>query len=144
MKKLLRFEIKHNLRRASRVYVKSTDSKVLYGSFHMDKPDSFEGWDKLSIKQTIELKQFMQNINAVYKHLHPALPLTLIDFRFRLPYEFIETLDQISIICHQHNVDFNIFDPMIKSITRQITVAVSKLTGQSKKQATDILDKSCF
>lgn len=142
MKKLLRFEIKQNLRKPSRVYVKSTDLKVMYGSFQMNDLDSFDGWDKLSINETIELKQFMQNITAVYQHVHPTPQNTLIDFRFRLPYEFMETLDQIEIICHQHNVDLNIFEPMIASIIQQMKIAVSKLSGQSKEQALTILDKA--
>ena len=72
MNKLLRFEIRQNLRKPSRVYVKSVDLKVIYGSFQINEPDSFDGWDKLSINETIELKQFMQNITAVYHHLHPT------------------------------------------------------------------------
>lgn len=142
MKKLLRFEIKQNLRKPSRVYVKSADLKVVYGSFQMNDPKTFDGWDKLSINEAIELKQFMQNITAVYQHLRPTPQNALIDFRFRLPYEFTETLDQIEIICHQHNVDLNIFEPMIASIIQQLKIAVSKLSGQSKEQALTILNKA--
>ena len=34
MKKLLRLEIKQNLRRPPRVYVKSTDLKTIYAKYH--------------------------------------------------------------------------------------------------------------
>ena len=77
MKKLLRLEIKQNLRIPPRVYVKSIDLKTIYGSFHVDAPDGFEGWGFLSAEQTIELKQFMQNVTAVYQHLNRVLPITM-------------------------------------------------------------------
>ncbi|WP_058532893.1 hypothetical protein [Legionella saoudiensis] len=142
MNKLLRFEIRQNSRKAPRVYVKQADSKVLYGSFLMDAPDSFDGWAKLSINELIELKQFIQNITAIYQQLHPTPQNSLIDFRFRLPYEFTETLDQIEILCHQNNVELNIFEPMIASIIQQMKIAVSKLSGQSKEEALTILTKA--
>ena len=142
MKKLLRLEIKQNLRRSPRVYVKSTDLKTIYGSFRIDTPDSFDGWDKLSIEQTIELKHFMQNITAVYQHLNPAPANTLTDFRFRLPHEFLDTLEQIEILCHEKQVDLNIFDSMITSMIQQMKIATSKLTGQAKEQALELLDRA--
>lgn len=143
MNKLLRFEIKQNLRRPPRVYVKSTtDLKTIYGSFYMDAPDSFDGWDKLSANQTIELKQYMQNLMAIYQHLHPTPANTLTDFRFRLPYEFIETLEQIAILCHEQKVELNVFEPMITSMIQQIKIAVGKLTGNSKEHALTLLDRA--
>lgn len=141
MNKLLRFEIRQNSRKSPRVYVKSVVSKVLHGSFPMDAPDSFDAWAKLSINERIELKQFIQNITAVYQHLHPAPQNALIDFRFRLPYEFTDTLDQIEIICHQNDVELNIFEPMVASIIQQMKIAVSKLSGKSKEDALTILAK---
>ena len=142
MKKLLRLEIKQNLRRPPRVYVKTTDLKTIYGSFHVDAPDGFDGWDRLSTEQTIELKQFMQNVTAVYQHLNPSPSNTLTDFRFRLPYEFLNTLEQIEIICHEEQVNLNIFDSMITSMIQQMKIATSKLTGHAKERALELLDKA--
>lgn len=142
MKKLLRLEIKQNLRRTPRVYVKSTDLKTIYGSFHVDAPDGFDGWDKLSTGQTIELKQFMQNVTAVCQHLNPSPANTLTDFRFRLPHEFLDTLEQIEIICHEENVNLNVYDSMITSMIQQIKIATNKLTGDAKEQALELLDRA--
>ena len=142
MKKLLRLEIKQNLRRPPRVYVKSTDLKTIHGSFHVDNIEGFNGWDQLSVAQKVELKQFMQNVKAVYDLLTPSPANTLTDFRFRLPYEFIELLENIEIICHQNDVELNIFDAMITSIIQQLKIAVSKLSGENKEQALQLLDKA--
>jgi hypothetical protein len=142
MKKLLRLEIKQNLRRSPRVYVKSIDLKTIYGSFHVDAPDGFEGWGLLSSEQTIELKQFMQNLIAVYQHLNPSPANTLTDFRFRLPYEFLDTLEQIEILCHKENVELNVFDSMITSMIQQIKIATSKLSGHAKEHALTLLDRA--
>lgn len=141
MKKLLRFEVKQNLRRPSRVYVKSTDGKNIYGSFHMNEPDLFDGWDNLSMNQTIELKQFIQNLKAVHQHLSPSPTSTLLDLRFRLPYEFINVLEQIEIICYEQKVELNVFEPMVSSMIQQIKIAVGKLSGSSKEQALTLLDQ---
>jgi DNA-binding MltR family transcriptional regulator len=140
MKKQLRLEIKQNLRKPPRVYVKSTDLKTTYGSFRMDETDGFEGWEQLSTEQSIELKQFIQNVTAVYKYLKPSPANTLTDFRFRLPYEFMNILEQIEIICHEENVDLNVFDSMITSMIQQIKIATSKLTGEAKEQVLELLD----
>lgn len=141
MKKLLRLEIKQNLRKSPRVYVKSIDLKTIYGSFHVDIPDSFEGWGLLSTEQTIELKQFMQNVTAVYEHLKPSPTNTLTDFRFRLPYEFLDALEQIEILCHKEKVEINVYESMITSMIQQIKIATSKLSGHSKEQALAFLDR---
>jgi len=142
MKKLLRLEVKQNLRRPPRVYVKSADLKTSYGSFNVDNIEGFDGWDKLSIGQKVELKQFMQNVKAVYDHLAPSPANALTDFRFRLPYEFMELLESIEIICHENDVELNIFDSMITSIIQQMKIAVSKLSGESKEYALELLDKA--
>lgn len=142
MKKLLRLEIKQNLRRPPRVYVKSTDLKITYGSFPVDNPDSFDGWDELSTGQTVELKQFIQNVEAVYRYLSPSPANSLTDFRFRLPYEFIELLEQVELLCHEDNVEIDIFDSMISGIIQQMKIAVTKLSDSNKKQALTLLDKA--
>ena len=65
MKKVLRFEMKQNLRRPTRIYVKSPDLKTSYGYFHADNPSSFDGWSLLTEEQTTELALFIQNIEAI-------------------------------------------------------------------------------
>jgi hypothetical protein len=142
MKKQLRLEIKQNLRKPPRVYVKSTDLKTIYGSFHVDETGGFDGWEKLTPEQTVELKQFIQNVTAVYSYLKPSLAHSLADFRFRLPMEFIDTLEQLEMLCHQENVDINIFDAIIPSIIQQMKIATSKLTDTAKIKALALLDKA--
>lgn len=142
MKKQLRLEIKQNLRKPPRVYVKSTDLKTTYGSFHVNETEGFDGWDMLSSQQTVELKQFIQNITAVYQYLNPSLTNSLTDFRFRLPLEFIDTLEQLEIICHEEKIDINIFDSIIPSIIQQMKIAASKLSDTAKIKALALLDKA--
>lgn len=141
MKKLLRFEVKQNLRRPSRIYVRSADDKSLYGSFRIDEPDLFDGWGKLTINQSIELKQYIQNLKAIHQHLNPSPTSTLLDLRFRLPYEFVDVLEKIEIICDEQKVELNIFEPMVTSMIQQLKVAVGKLSGSSKEQALILLNQ---
>jgi len=142
MKKLLAFEIKQNLHRAARVYVKSPDLKVIYGSFNTDNTGAFEGWGKLTIEQTIELKQFIQNINAVNDHLNPTQNNVLTDFRFRLPVNIIHTLNELSALCFQEGIELNIYNSMVLNLVQQMKVATTKLSGDAKKRAFDLLEKA--
>lgn len=142
MKKLLLFEIKQNLHRAARVYVKSPDLKVVYGSFRTDNTNSFEGWDKLTIEQTIELKQFIQNVNAVNDHLNPAQNNVLMDFRFRLPVNVVNTLNALSALCFKEDIELNIYNSMILNLVQQLKVATTKLSDKAKKEAFDLLEKA--
>ncbi len=142
MKKQLRLEIKQNLKKPPRVYVKSTDLKTTYGSFHVNAVGDFDSWDKLSTQQSVELRQFMQNVSAVYEHLKPSPTNMLTDFRFRLPVEFVELLEKLEIICFNENVDINIFESIIPIIVQQMKVATNKLDGDAKIQALELLTKA--
>jgi len=142
VKKQLRLEIKQNLKKPPRVYVKSTDLKTTYGSFHVDAVDDFDGWDKLSTQQAVELRQFMQNVSAVYEHLKPSPTNMLTDFRFRLPVEFVGLLEKLEIICLNESVGINIFDSIITTIIQQMKVATNKLDGDAKIQALELLSKA--
>jgi hypothetical protein len=142
MKKLLVFEIKHNLHRAARVYVKSPDLKVIYGSFSTDNTSIFDNWDKLTIEQTIELKQFIQNLNAITDHLKPIANNALTDFRFRLPVNVINTLNALSVICYQEKIELNVYDSMILNIIQQMKVATTKLSNGAKAEALHLLEKA--
>lgn len=140
MKKLLRFEIKQNLRKPPRVYVRSTETGELYGSFSTDATSNFDGFDKLSHEELIELRQYMQNINAVNKYLAPSPANMLTDFRLRLPVLFIETLDQLMDICDQADVELDVFDGIITSIIHQMRIATSKLDNAPKIKALALLN----
>ena len=142
MKKLLVFEIKHNLHRAARVYVKSPDLKVIYGSFSADNTSVFDNWDKLTIEQTIELKQFIQNLNAVNDHLKPDTNNAFTDFRLRLPVNVINTLNALSAICYKEDIEINVYDSMILNIIQQMKIATTKLSDDAKTNAFNLLEKA--
>ena len=141
MKKVLRFEIKQNLRRPARVYVKSPDLKISYGYFHADNPSAFDGWDKLSPAQTIELKLFIQNIDAINTLLDKEASSNLIDFRFRLPIDFVATINDLGSLLVQEGIEFNLFESAITGIIQQLKIATAKLNDKEKRQALTILDK---
>lgn len=142
MKKLLRFEIKQNLRKPPRVYVRSAETAALYGSFKSDATQDFDGFDKLSQDELRELHQFMQNINAVNKYLAPSSTNMLMDFRLRLPVDFIKTLDSLTEICDQEQVELDIYDGVITSIIHQMRIATAKLENTAKMKALALLDKA--
>ena len=142
MKKLLTFEIKNNLHRAARVYVKSPNLKVIFGSFSMDNTGAFDGWDELTIEQTIELKQFIQNVNAINEHLQHEHNNTLTDFRFRLPVNVINTLNSLSALCHKEDIDLNVYDSMVLNIIQQMKIASAKLSDEAKIDAFNLLEKA--
>ena len=141
MKKQLRFEIRQNIRKPARVYIKSPDLKTYYGSFHVDKTEEFTEWDNLTIEQHIELKQFIQNVKSVYQHIKPAINDPLADFRFRLPAEFISAIKELEQICHAQDVELNIFDAMVTAIIQQMKISTSKLTDDAKTDALTLLNK---
>ncbi|HAT2000662.1 TPA: hypothetical protein JBF54_14095 [Legionella pneumophila] len=142
MKKLLAFEIKHNLRRPARVYVKSPDLKTIYGSFSLDNTSAFENWEALTLAQQAELKQFIHNIDAVNKHIKPEINDVLTEFRLRLPISIIHALNELSIICNRENVELNVYDPIILNIIQQMKISTAKLSNESKTEAFSILEKA--
>lgn len=142
MKKLLRFEIKHTLRKPSRIYVKSPENGDIYGHFYSNNPSSFDGWGKLSQEQTSELVLFIQNITAVNKLLGKHASSRLIDFRFRLPTDLIDTINELSALLTEEKVEFNIFEAAITGMIQQLKIATTKLPDQRKLDALAILDKS--
>lgn len=142
MKKLLVFEIKHNLHRPARVYVKSPDLKIVYGSFSFDNTGAFENWVALTTAQTIELKQFIQNINAVNAHLQPSANNALTELRLRLPVNLIHTLNELSAICYRENIELNVYDSIVLNIVQQMKVATTKLSDQGKTEAFVLLEKA--
>jgi hypothetical protein len=142
MKKLLRFEIKQNLHKPPRVYVRSVKTATLYGSFKSDATQDFDGFDKLSQDERRELNQFMQNINAVNKYLTPSSSNMLMDFRLRLPVDFIKTLDELTKICDEEQIELDIFDSVITSIIHKMRITTAKLENTAKIKALALLDKA--
>lgn len=141
MKKVLRFEIKQNLHRSARIYVKSPDLKTSYGYFHADNPTSFDGWNQLSPAQTIELKLFIQNIDAINTLLSKEASSNLIDFRFRLPIDFVTTINELGSLLIQEGIEFNLFESAITGMIQQLKIATTKLNDKEKHQALTMLDK---
>jgi hypothetical protein len=141
MKKVLRFEIKPNLKRASRVYVKSPDLTTIYGSFHTDNPAAFDGWVNLSPEQTAELKLFIENIDAVNALLGEEASNNLTDFRFRLPINFIESMYSLITLLDEEKISCNLYESAITGLIQQMKIATSKLSNQKKHDALLILNK---
>lgn len=141
MKKLLRFEIKQNLRRASRIYVKSHDLKITYGYFHTDNPASFDGWELLSPDQNSELNLFIQNIEAVNAILGNNASNKLTDFRFRLPNDLITAINELNLLLTQEGIKINLFESAITSMIQQLKIATTKLHDEKKYHALTILNK---
>jgi hypothetical protein len=141
MKKVLRFEIKPNLKRASRIYVKSPDLKTIYGSFHTNNPADFEGWIHLSPEQRAELTLFIENIQAVNELLGEGASNNLSDFRFRLPTDFIESIYALTALLEEENIPCNLYESAITGLIQQMKITTSKLTGGKKHIALNILDK---
>jgi hypothetical protein len=141
MNKLLRFEIKQNLRRPTRIYVKSQDQKIIYGYFHTDSPESFDGWEQLSPEQQIELQFFIQNIQAINTCLGKESSNKMIDFRFRLPINFVETLYEISKLFAEEDIKINLFESALTGMIQQLKIGTAKLLDEKKNKALTLLDK---
>ena len=140
MKKSLTFEIKQNLHRPPRVYVKSPDLKKVYGSFNTDNPDSFDGWEHLTEAQAIELMQYIQNVTAINEYLNPVINRVFTDFRFRLPVNIINTLNGITALCNKEKIELNIYTPMILNLVQQMKIAASRLSEPNKTEAHNLLN----
>lgn len=139
--KTLGFDVKLNLKKSPRIYVKSPDLKISYGSFSADEPLDFDGWDILNSDQKIELKHYIQNLNAVKKHLSNHILNEQTDFRFRLPLSFISAINEISSLCVTAKVELDLFEPMLAAIIQQLKIVVTKLPIDSKTKALTVLDR---
>lgn len=133
--------MKQNLRRATRIYVKSHDLKICYGYFHADNPSSFDGWNLLSSEETTELTLFIQNIEAINTLLRDDASNRLGDFRFKLPIDFLATLHELTELFNHQNVRFNFFEAALTGIIQQMKLATAQLPVKQKHEALTILDK---
>lgn len=141
MKKLLRFEIKQNLRRPTRIYVKSSDLKTCYGYFHSDNPSSFDGWSLLSKEQATELSLFVHNIEAINVLLGSNSSNKLMDFRFRLPIDFVKTVHELTSLFNHQGIKYNFFEAALNGIIQQMKMATAQLDDEEKQDALSLMDK---
>lgn len=139
--KKLGFDVKLNLKKPPRVYVKSPDKKITFGSFIADEPSEFDGWEKLNIEQKIELDQYIHNLMAVKNHFGGIMLNEQTDFRLRLPLSFIDGINEISLLCEKAAVELDLFEPILASMIQQLKVVTLRLPGEHKTKLLSILDK---
>ena len=137
----LLFDIKRNLKKAPRIHVKSSETGISYGSFLADAPDTFTGWERMNEKEVIELKHYMDNLNAVKQHLGEHALNEQADYRLRLPLRLMGAIEEISQICHRTHTPLDCFEPAITSIIQSLKVATTKLQGDDKTRALACLDR---
>ncbi len=139
MKKLL-FTVKRNINRPPKIYVASADRKTTYGSFTADSFDQFDNWESLSPEETIELKQYMDNMKAIERHFGKKALNEQQDFRIRLPQSYIEAIHEISLICNEANQHIDIYENMINASIQHLKVTTAKLPDDEKQKCLSILN----
>ncbi len=142
MKQRLILQMKHNLKRPPRVYVYSSgkgQTQDAYGTFPVDDPAQFDGWDKLDQDQAAELRHYIENLDAIKKVLNPELLRELIDYRLRLPVTLTQAIDDIDALCHAKGGALSIYEPIVTTIVQQLKIAAAKLDGDDKQKALSIL-----
>jgi len=140
MKNLI-FNVKRNLKKPPKVYVVSPDKKVTYGSFTAVNPAEFDGWEALSTEQTIELKQYMHNMDAISHYFEAQGLNEQTDFRVRLPTSFIECINKVSAIAFKNDLELDVFEPMITTIIQQLKIVTAKLPPEDKQRALGLLEQ---
>jgi hypothetical protein len=139
--RLLSFEIKRNLKKPPRVYVKASKTRAIYGSFPANEPEKFEGLEKMSDAEKAEFKPYLNNLKAVAHYIGSQYIDEQADYRLRLPMSFTDAIDEISLICDQSSIELDIYDPIVSSIIQTLKIAVAQLDEESKIQALKVLDK---
>lgn len=138
--KTLLFNVKRNLKKPPKIYVLSPDKKITFGSFSSDNPQEFTQWSDLSLEQTIELKQYMQNMRVLSNHFESSLNEQM-DFRLRLPMSFIQCINDISALAVKNDLELDLFEPMITSMIQQLKIFLAKLPFEDKQKALALLNK---
>lgn len=139
--KRLNFEVKRNIRKPPRIYVKSTKTAVVYGSFPGDKPDEFLGWGKLDQGETVELAHYIANLNAVKEFLGSNFLGEQADYRLRLPISFASGIDRISQLSREQDILCDIFTPVLSTIIQELKIVTGNIKGEAKNEALTILEK---
>lgn len=138
--KTLLLNVKRNLKKPPKIYVLSLDKKITYGSFSSDNPGEFTQWGDLSLEQKVEMRQYMDNMQALSRHFNASLNEQT-DFRLRLPMSFIQCINDISALALKKNAEFDIFEPIITSIIQQLKIICAKLPFEEKQEAILLLSK---
>ena len=116
-----------------RVHVQSSDKKKTYGSFQANDCDEFNGWDKLSPEEKIELKQYMNNLIAIENYFSTQSLGEQQDFRIRLPRSFIQAISDLSMICLEEDINLDVYDAMLSAAIQHLKIKVSSLSDDRKQ-----------
>lgn len=124
-----------------RVHVQSSDKKTTYGSFQANDSTEFNGWEKLDTDETIELKQYMNNLMAIEHYFSTKALGEQKDFRIRLPGSFIQAISELSSIFLEEGINFDVYDAMISAAIQQLKIKTASLPSEKKQQALALLNK---
>lgn len=118
--KKLSFAVKTNMNKPPRVHVQSADKKTTYGAFQANDCSEFNGWEKLSPEETIELKQYMNNLIAI-EHYFSTQSLGEQRFHeFAFTGSFIQAISELSVICLTEGINLDVYDAMISAAIQQL------------------------
>lgn len=124
-----------------RVHVQSSDKKTTYGAFQANDCSEFNGWEKLSPEETIELKQYINNLIAIEHYFSTQSLGEQKDFRIRLPGSFIQAISELSVICLEEGINLDVYDAMISAAIQQLKIKTSSLSDDKKQRALAVLNK---
>jgi hypothetical protein len=139
--KKLSFAVKANMNKPPRVHVQSADKKTTYGAFQANDCSEFNSWEKLSPEETIELKQYMNNLIAIEHYFSTQSLGEQKDFRIRLPGSFIQAISELSVICLEEGISLDVYDAMISAAIQQLKIKTSSLSDDKKQRALAILNQ---
>lgn len=139
--KKLSFAVKANMNRPPRVHVQSADKKTTYGAFQANDCNEFNNWEKLDTEETIELKQYMNNLIAIEHYFSTQSLGEQKDFRIRLPGSFIQAISDLSIICLEEDINLDVYDAMISAAIQQLKIKTASLSDEKKQRALAALSK---
>jgi len=123
-----------------KIYVASADRKTTYGSFTADNCDQFDNWESLNPEETVELKQYMDNMKAIERNFSKKALNEQQDFRVRLPQNFIEAIHEISLICNETSQHIDVYENMINAVIQHLKVTITKLPDNEKQRCLNILN----
>lgn len=139
--KSLVFTVKRNLNKPPKIYVLSSDKKTTYGSFTADNFTQFKNWEQLNPEETIELKQYMNNMAAIERYFSTKALNEQQDFRVRLPESYIQSIHEISLLCLEANQNIDVYDAMISASIQYLKIITGQLPEEQKHKALTVLDK---
>lgn len=123
-----------------RVHVQSADKKTTFGAFQANDCTEFDAWEKLNPEETIELKQYMNNLIAIEHFFSTKALGEQKDFRIRLPNNFIQAINELSVICLEEGINLDVYDAMISAAIQQLKIKTANLSDERKQRALTILN----